>query len=71
MLTAGFLLALIPALPPQQGDESSASIQKDSDFALALTIALQVTLILAHALPITEKKKEKQKICCLALKRTR
>jgi len=37
MLTAGFLLALIPALPPQQGDESSASIQKDADFALALT----------------------------------
>ena len=36
MLTAGFLLALIPALPPQEG-EGSASLQKDAAFALALT----------------------------------
>lgn len=36
MLTAGFLLALIPALPPQDG-EGNASIQKDAAFALALT----------------------------------
>ena len=36
MLTAGFLLALIPALPPQEG-EGNASIQKDAAFALALT----------------------------------
>lgn len=35
MLTAGLLLAVIPALP-QQG-ESDASIQKDAAFALALT----------------------------------
>ncbi|MCH2101423.1 MAG: hypothetical protein MK209_05840, partial [Planctomycetes bacterium] len=36
MLTAGFLLALIPTLPPQDG-EGNASIQKDAAFALALT----------------------------------